>query len=94
MGLASRAHAIGLSSGAREHLWLALDAEGRGRDLRGLRIAVPNEMNGEGIDADVLTAVAAATETLRELGAEIVLNRMHRVARNEQNRCAEHPPGM
>ena len=31
---------------------------------------------------------------LGKLGAEIVLDRMHRIARNEQNRCAEHPPGM
>lgn len=41
-------------------------------DLRGLRIGVPWELNGPGLDDDVANATTSALEVLRELGAEIV----------------------
>lgn len=40
-------------------------------DLKGIRIGVPEELNGEGIDAEVLAATQTAIEQLRELGANI-----------------------
>jgi aspartyl-tRNA(Asn)/glutamyl-tRNA(Gln) amidotransferase subunit A len=41
-------------------------------DLRGVRVGVPREMNGvEGIEVGVSTAVEAAIEKLRALGAEV-----------------------
>jgi len=44
----------------------------RRTELRGLRIGVPWELNGPGLDDDVANATAAALGVLRELGAEIV----------------------
>lgn len=41
-------------------------------DLRGVRIGVPWELNGPGLDDDVATATQAAIEAMRGLGAEIV----------------------
>ncbi|MEZ6038806.1 MAG: Asp-tRNA(Asn)/Glu-tRNA(Gln) amidotransferase subunit GatA [Planctomycetota bacterium] len=41
-------------------------------DLRGLRIGLPRELNGDGIDPEVLAATTAAAEQLRALGAELV----------------------
>ncbi|MCK5943035.1 MAG: aspartyl/glutamyl-tRNA amidotransferase subunit A, partial [Planctomycetes bacterium] len=41
-------------------------------DLRGLRVGVPTDLNGEGIDDEVLAATGAAIERLRELGATVV----------------------
>ncbi len=42
------------------------------QETRGLRIGVPREYNGEGIDPAVKNAFAAALQQLRGLGAEIV----------------------
>jgi aspartyl-tRNA(Asn)/glutamyl-tRNA(Gln) amidotransferase subunit A len=42
------------------------------QEIRGVRIGVPHSFFGEGVDADVRSAVEAAIETYRELGAEIV----------------------
>lgn len=42
------------------------------RDLRGVRIGVPWELNGPGLDDDVAGATQAAVEAMRGLGAEIV----------------------
>ncbi len=41
-------------------------------DLKGLRIGLPQEYFIEGLDSDVRKAVAQATATYRELGAEII----------------------
>ncbi|QQL44982.1 Asp-tRNA(Asn)/Glu-tRNA(Gln) amidotransferase subunit GatA [Sulfuriroseicoccus oceanibius] len=41
-------------------------------DLNGLRVGVPKEFFGEGLDADVKASVDAAIAKLEELGAEIV----------------------
>jgi aspartyl-tRNA(Asn)/glutamyl-tRNA(Gln) amidotransferase subunit A len=41
-------------------------------EIKGLRIGFPRALFGEGLDADVRTAVESAIETYRELGAEIV----------------------
>jgi aspartyl-tRNA(Asn)/glutamyl-tRNA(Gln) amidotransferase subunit A len=41
-------------------------------DVKGVRIGFPRALFGEGLDVDVRTAVEAAIETYRELGAEIV----------------------
>lgn len=41
-------------------------------DLQGLRVGVPRELNGPGIDPQVLRSTEAAVEQLRERGAEIV----------------------
>jgi aspartyl-tRNA(Asn)/glutamyl-tRNA(Gln) amidotransferase subunit A len=41
-------------------------------DLRGLRIGVPWELNGPGLDDEVAAATAALGDAARELGAEIV----------------------
>ncbi|HEY5720639.1 MAG TPA: Asp-tRNA(Asn)/Glu-tRNA(Gln) amidotransferase subunit GatA [Gammaproteobacteria bacterium] len=43
-----------------------------GDDLRGLRIGLPREYFGDGVDAGVAAAVAAALDELRRLGAETV----------------------
>lgn len=42
------------------------------RDIRGLRVGVPREYYGEGLDAEVRASVTAAISKLEELGAEIV----------------------
>ena len=41
-------------------------------DLRGLRIGLPWELNGPGLDDEVLAATQRAAQTARELGAELV----------------------
>jgi aspartyl-tRNA(Asn)/glutamyl-tRNA(Gln) amidotransferase subunit A len=41
-------------------------------DLRGVRVGVPWEMNGPGLDDEVAAAARAAGERARELGAEVV----------------------
>ncbi len=43
----------------------------RARDLRGLRLGVPEELTGEGIDAGVRTAFERTLELARELGADV-----------------------
>ncbi|MBW7908105.1 MAG: Asp-tRNA(Asn)/Glu-tRNA(Gln) amidotransferase subunit GatA [Kiritimatiellae bacterium] len=43
-----------------------------GRDLRGLRLGLPSEYFGAGLDPEVERAVRAATDVCRSLGAEIV----------------------
>lgn len=45
---------------------------GSRQDLTGIRIGVPRELNGEGIDAEVLAATRDAVAQMRDLGAEIV----------------------
>ena len=40
-------------------------------DLRGIRLGVPEELTGEGIEAGVLDAFRATLETARELGATV-----------------------
>jgi aspartyl-tRNA(Asn)/glutamyl-tRNA(Gln) amidotransferase subunit A len=40
-------------------------------DLRGLRLGLPREYGGDGMDPDVARAVAAAAEVCRELGADV-----------------------
>jgi aspartyl-tRNA(Asn)/glutamyl-tRNA(Gln) amidotransferase subunit A len=42
------------------------------REIKGVRIGVPRSLFGEGLDAEVRSAVEAAIESYRELGAEIV----------------------
>jgi len=42
------------------------------RDVKGIRIGVPRELFGEGLDDEVRTSVERAIESYRELGAEIV----------------------
>jgi aspartyl-tRNA(Asn)/glutamyl-tRNA(Gln) amidotransferase subunit A len=42
------------------------------RDLAGLRIGLPQELNGPGLDAEVAAAVQRAVADLRELGAQVV----------------------
>ena len=42
------------------------------RDLKGIRIGVPEEYWGEGLDAEVSEACTAALDTARELGADII----------------------
>lgn len=46
-------------------------ATGR-RDLRGLRIGVPWELNGPGLDDEIAAALAGAQSALRDLGADFV----------------------
>ena len=41
-------------------------------DLKGLRIAMPRSLNGEGVDAEVLAATEATADHLKELGATIL----------------------
>jgi len=43
-----------------------------GRDLAGLKVGVPREYFGEGVDPDVEAAVKAALNTLAGLGADLV----------------------
>jgi aspartyl-tRNA(Asn)/glutamyl-tRNA(Gln) amidotransferase subunit A len=43
-----------------------------GRDLKGLRVGVPKEYFGEGLDPDVEAAVQGALATLKGLGADLV----------------------
>jgi len=45
---------------------------GERQDLRGLRIGVPRELNGEGIDPEVLAATQKAISQMRDLGAEFI----------------------
>ena len=47
-------------------------AAGLTGDLRGLRVGIPREYLGEGIEPDVAAAVRAAIDALAELGAETV----------------------
>jgi aspartyl-tRNA(Asn)/glutamyl-tRNA(Gln) amidotransferase subunit A len=47
-------------------------AAGLGRPLHGLRIGVPAEYFGEGLDADVRAVAEAAIDVYREQGAEVV----------------------
>ncbi|HZN40180.1 MAG TPA: Asp-tRNA(Asn)/Glu-tRNA(Gln) amidotransferase subunit GatA [Planctomycetota bacterium] len=42
------------------------------RDLAGLRIGLPAELNGPGLDPEVASAIERAVSQLRELGAQIV----------------------
>jgi len=51
---------------------VAAAREGATGDLRGVRIGVVRELGGEGYQAGVLQSFAAALDTLRGLGAEIV----------------------
>ncbi len=46
--------------------------ESLGKDLTGLKIGVPKEFFGEGLDPDVEAAVQAALKTLAGLGADLV----------------------
>ncbi len=43
-----------------------------GRDLRGLKLGLPREYRGAGVDPEVAGAVAAAVRQLESLGAELV----------------------
>lgn len=43
-----------------------------GKDIKGLKIALPKEFYAEGIDGDVKTSVLAAAEKYKEMGAELV----------------------
>jgi len=43
-----------------------------GRDLKGMKLGVPREYFGEGIDAEVRESVERAIDRMRECGAEIV----------------------
>ena len=45
---------------------------GLGADLKGLRIGLPREFFGEGLDSDVRAATEAALAVLRERGAELI----------------------
>ena len=42
-----------------------------GKDIKGLKVALPKEYLGEGINEDVKEAVKNAVETLKSLGAEV-----------------------
>ncbi len=42
-----------------------------GGDVKGLKIGIPNDYFGEGLDEEVGTAVLAAADTLKEMGAEV-----------------------
>lgn len=46
--------------------------ENLGRDLKGLKIGVPREYFGEGLDPEVEAAVRAALKTLESLGADLI----------------------
>ncbi len=50
----------------------AASLNGRGDGLQGVRIGVPEEYFGEGLDAEVRTAVEAAMNLCREHGAQLV----------------------
>lgn len=43
-----------------------------GKDIKGLKIAIPKEFYAEGIDEDVKKCVLAAAEKYKEMGAELV----------------------
>ncbi len=43
-----------------------------GRDARGLRVGVPHEYYGEGLDPEVRASTEAAIDKFKELGAEVV----------------------
>ena len=43
-----------------------------GRDMKGLKIALPKEFFGEGIDEEVKEAVLAAVKRYEEMGAEVI----------------------
>ncbi len=45
---------------------------GLGNDLKGLKIGIPKEYFGEGLDPEVAKAVEAAIDEYRKLGAEVV----------------------
>jgi len=45
---------------------------GERSDLKGLTVGVPRELNGEGIEGEVLAATEAAIEQMRDLGAEVL----------------------
>jgi aspartyl-tRNA(Asn)/glutamyl-tRNA(Gln) amidotransferase subunit A len=45
-------------------------------DLRGVRLGVPEELTGEGIEPGVLAAFNATLDTARELGAEVTTMRL------------------
>jgi aspartyl-tRNA(Asn)/glutamyl-tRNA(Gln) amidotransferase subunit A len=40
-------------------------------DVKGMKIGIPRDYFGEGLDEDVKTSVLAAAETLKSLGAEV-----------------------
>lgn len=42
-----------------------------GKDIKGLKIALPKEYLGEGVNEEVKTSVKQAVETLKSLGAEV-----------------------
>lgn len=42
------------------------------QDLKGLRVGLPHELNGEGIEDEVLQATQSAVAQLRDLGAEVI----------------------
>jgi aspartyl-tRNA(Asn)/glutamyl-tRNA(Gln) amidotransferase subunit A len=46
--------------------------ENLGRDLKGLKVGVPREYLGEGLDPEVEAAVRAALQTLENLGADLL----------------------
>ncbi|HLQ37092.1 MAG TPA: Asp-tRNA(Asn)/Glu-tRNA(Gln) amidotransferase subunit GatA [Planctomycetota bacterium] len=48
-------------------------------DLRGLRIGVPWQLNGPGLDAEVAAATGSAVEALRQLGAVTVACELKRI---------------
>ena len=43
-----------------------------GKDIKGLKIAIPKEFYTEGIDEDVRNAVMQAAKTYEKMGAELV----------------------
>ncbi|HZI95168.1 MAG TPA: Asp-tRNA(Asn)/Glu-tRNA(Gln) amidotransferase subunit GatA, partial [Patescibacteria group bacterium] len=47
-------------------------AEGGGASIKGLRVGVPREFSGDGLDADVRQAVKRCHEALQARGAEII----------------------
>ncbi len=47
-------------------------SSGLGEELTGLRIGLPKEYFGEGLDPDVAASIEAAIDTYRQLGAEVV----------------------
>jgi aspartyl-tRNA(Asn)/glutamyl-tRNA(Gln) amidotransferase subunit A len=46
--------------------------EGLGREIKGLKIGVPKEFFGAGLDPEVEAAVKASLQTLTDLGAELI----------------------
>ena len=42
-----------------------------GKDIKGLKVALPKEYLGEGVSEEVKTSVKEAVETLKSLGAEV-----------------------